>query len=341
MSGLPSTSLPYYQTSIIPFYPTSISWQKSVNETNIAHQVRQETFRQLLPLWTANISENLKQIRKGRSILDIPKPTTTKALIVGAGPSVWFRGHLDFLAKESAKGNLGNTAIFATDRILGYLIWRNVKVDYVVSADGSPKIAEFYHRLFAKRSLEHYSYPPPVTLLNAGTIHNETLERVRDLGLSIAWYNHIWDSPNGHLTEFLISLTGKPAIPAGGDTGSTAWSLAATLGVRNIGLVGFDYSESPERPWESYSYWDTHLKDCGGDAEKAKERYKLVEYDTSEWGPVKAWVDAGWGVYREVTLQLLREVGVKYGVTTSNLTEGGVLVGEPLILARLEEWLKN
>ncbi|MDO8618363.1 MAG: DUF115 domain-containing protein [Candidatus Daviesbacteria bacterium] len=155
--------------------------EKPIDDQNIfdkaVNQVEANT-KHLYPMWMQNWATNLSNARYGESLDKIYKrPIPNKVLIVGAGPSLKQKKHLDILLDNGYDGK-----IIASDGALPLLAEKGIKADYSVTVDGSPIISKW----FLKHSIP--AIGPGFRAVLPVTVHPSVINMCNRNGFKIAWY---------------------------------------------------------------------------------------------------------------------------------------------------------
>ena len=118
----------------------------------------------------------------------------------------------------------------------------------------------------------------------------------------------------------------------GGNCGAAAWVFAhAVLGLKEVALVGMDFSYAPETPLNQTPY-HKDMEELFGDraAEAFIEIYNPDINETWITDPTYYW-------YRQSFLDMAQ----KADCVTINCTGGGILFGEGIECISLEEFLSH
>jgi len=113
------------------------SYEESIPDN--AKAISEYTFQVFERKWFDNLAVNLPLIREERDVKELEKHTGKPAVVVASGPSVDRFNHLDLLREYQ-----DDFVIFACDSALCKCLRKGVVPHYVVSVDGSDRVAEFY-----------------------------------------------------------------------------------------------------------------------------------------------------------------------------------------------------
>ena len=217
-------------------------------------------------MWFRNFSENLRYMKYGSSLLDLPKHSGS-IIAVAAGPS--FKKALPYLKRTQLP-------IVAVDRCLKPLLKADIKPAYVVSIDGSRLIEKFFPMDNSVKD---------ITLIMMAT-GNPIVAR--------KWRGHrVWMLPNfdrdaanqvPSLTRAIQWMSNcKTVVQPLGNCGSHGWQAADYLTGDSVILTGVDFSYGgvnlikPEAT-ELWKHWRKKLS-----AEKAYRKYSSHRSLTNRW----------------------------------------------------------
>ena len=322
----------------------------------IASQLAEATYERIAATGLANAEANGPRIEN--SILELaaaPVGEGERALVIGAGPSLHRRKSLERVRDAGFDG-----AIVAVDGALGACLRAGLVPHVVVSADphaerimrwfGDPALtappADDYFRrqemdpvhgadeLAANAELVRLvdTHAAELRLAIATAAAPAVADRCATAGMTLYWWNPMYDDyeRSDSVSRRLYQSNGLPCLNGGGNIGTAAWVLAhAALGKTRIGLVGLDFGYAPGTPYEKTQYYP-ELREMLG------ERYTeaFIHVERPDLGE-RWFTDPAYYWFRDVFLEMAREAPS----TTTNCTEGGILVGAPLVVASLEEFL--
>ena len=134
------------------------------------------------------------------------------------------------------------------------------------------------------------------------------------------------------MTEQIFNMNNVPCMVSGGNVGSAAWIFAhAILGIKEVAVVGMDFSYAPGTPLEKTQYHTEIVEVFGDNAEEAFiDVYNPHEDETWFTDPAYYW-------YRQIFSQMAQEAGCK----TFNCTEGGILFGGGIEYSSLSDFLSS
>lgn len=268
------------------------------------------TVNRFMSSWMDNIYENFADIKSGPDVLDIPK-TDLPALIIGAGPSLYRNNHLQLLADHGFDG-----VIFATDRVLKDCLDIGVVPDYVCVLDGQEGIMSFIDHQIVD------DYAKQIDAIMCVTTHPSV---VKQWNGKIYWFsNSISDTTAPNVGYLLHHLLKKTEITTAGHVSSLGWSIAHTIGSREIVIVGVDLSYPADMPIEETIYYDKYVNTVGDDPEKIMEC--CTTYHHQFFG-TDCYFDPVFSAYIKCSMSQLKSAMVA-GAKIINCTEGGAIEGD-------------
>lgn len=307
----------------------------------------------------AHAKANLANI--GRTIRDLPAPNGDKgasAIVISAGPSVRRRDSIGRILAAKFRGT-----IIAVDGSYVACLRQGLIPDYVVTLDPHPtRMVRWFgdHDFEAHAARDNYFERQDldvefrkgsvlrnrenIALVNkhgsktkaiiASTAPPNVVARLQEAGTQMYWWNPLVDSPRAanSITRALFELNRLPSLNTGGNVGTASWVFAAVaLKIPRIGLVGVDlgyYRDTPREQTQTYHELLAHL----GGPERIEECF--VELAWPLTGEV-FYTDPTYYWYRRNFLDLATKVSAR----TINCTEGGVLFGEGVACATLDDFL--
>lgn len=324
----------------------------------IASRLKDATFERIAAAGLANAEINGPRIE--RSVLDLarlPLGSGDSAVVVGAGPSLHRRRSLERLRASGYAGT-----IVAVDGALGACLRAGVVPHVVVSVDphrerivrwfGDPTLtaapADDYFRrqemdpthaadeLNANRNLIQLvdAHGSAIRVAAATSAAPEVVARCEAAKMELFWWNPMYDDYDrpDSVSLRLHRANGLPCLNGGGNVGTAAWVIAhAVLEKRRVALLGIDFSYAPGTRYEQTQYYP-ELRELLG--ERYQEAYVHLEHPVSH----ERWFcDPAYWWFRDVFLEMAREAQCR----TVNCTEGGILFGDPIELASLEDFLTD
>jgi len=309
-----------------------------------------ENARNNQPMITHSIAELRGEI--------LPADSGQSALIITAGPSLHKQNPAKLIKEMNYRGS-----IIAVDAALNYCLRNSLIPDYVVSVDphhvyimrwfGDPDLDsrpkdDYFERqeLDPELAKDHCSknarqielvnqYGPQMKLVIATSVAPNVTRRCIDAGMSLYWWNPLyddWDAPNSY-TRRAWEMNGLPCMIGGGNVATSAWVFAhSILGKKNIGLVGMDFSYSPNTPFYNTQRYP-EMCEYFGEKDVAKGYIEIYNPHLDEtWftDPTYAW-------YRRSFFDLVAQADCE----THNCTEGGIIFGEGIHWTKLRNFLAD
>jgi hypothetical protein len=280
-----------------------------------------------------------------------------RAVIVAAGPSLHRTRSLERLVATKFDG-----IVIATDSAVLRCLRHGIVPDLVVTVDphddsivrwfGDPALdskalaADDYFRRQDMDDLFHdeertnrellrlmEQYGPQLSIAMSTSAGPRVVQRARECGMRIYWFNPMLDDPadpKGRSRE-LMRLNRLPCINCGGNVGSACWMIAdAILEVDDVALLGIDFSYYDGTPHLNTQYYHEAIDLVG------KERIDALFVRI--FNPhVGAWfyTDPAYLWFREVFLEMARDASAAIW----NCTDGGILFGEHIRCAPIEEFV--
>ncbi len=282
-----------------------------------------------------NTAENMPAILAGKKLWELPK-LITPALVVGAGPSIAAKKHLELLSEwiDDDLHRRSLLTIFSTDRMLVPLFQHEITPDYVLSVDGNrEKIAQFY----SGPIVESYGSSIKGAIL-AITVAPNVVETCKKAGIKPYFFVAMLDNfyLTNNITRLMHFMTECTAVNCGGNGGSASWAVAYYLEAKQIALIGLDYGYLKSTPIEETAYYNT-LKELG------KSHNEILALYFNDHNPdfnEDCYSDIMFGHYREGFKNMLELAQLSRPVDTVNCTEGGILHGSNIKSLRFADWLK-
>jgi len=323
-----------------------------------ASRLKEATFERVVAAGLSNAEINGPRIQ--RSVLELSRlrlGAGDSAIVVGAGPSLHRRRSLERLRASGYAGT-----VVAVDGALGACLRAGVVPHVVVSVDphrerivrwfGDPALSaapadDYFRRqemdpahaadeLSANRALLRLvdAHGASIRVAVATSAAPEVVARCAAAGMELFWWNPMYDDydRSESVSLRLHRANGLPCLNGGGNVGTAAWVIAhAVLEKRRVALLGIDFSYPPGTPYERTQYYP-ELRALFGD--RFAEAYVSLEHPVLK----ERWFcDPAYWWFRDVFLEMAREAECR----TVNCTEGGILFGDPIELAPLEDFLAD
>ena len=287
--------------------------------------------------WLENFPLNLTNIWNELSAAELT-PTNGKtklksAIVIGRGPSVKKKGHLEILAKSNFNG-----AIICCDGALINTLKAGVTPEkfpnfYVVSIDPYSPAMKFYDDKIVDR------YGDKIKGIFSTIVKPTTVEKARNAGIKIHWLHSLFDYEEGKKSFNQISASmvraknhhnGLPAIQTGGNVGTSSWFIAwRILKCPTVALIGINHGWNEDDPWEKIishgsDFVKTDVVDRKSDTfEKLFKKIYNPDFNCN------CIVDPLFQFYSSALKEFI--VRSPEWLTTINATEGGSIFGDKII----------
>ena len=305
--------------------------------------------RMMVDLWMYNFARNIPDILDGNSVrlLNVfrngsksrknHRPNQS-AIVIGAGPTIYEKKHLEILANSNYQG-----VIACTDRMLATCLKNGITPKkflkfFVLSMDPYEITIKYYDDEIIKKHSKRIS-----NVMSTCTIH-ETVEICKNYGFNIFWYHPLIDdfrkleSINKIMNMMCKSdknPDGLPGLQTGGNCGCFSWIFSwAILGCSPIGLIGLNLGVDGDTPIEKTQHYSQVLNHFNNDKSKVSKRYRKVF--NKELG-TESLLDPVFDFYREAFLDLV--VRTPKWARTINATEGGSLFGQRIENMKFTDFL--
>lgn len=296
-------------------YPSTITEQMLLSGATVL---------KLLPLWMKNVRDNFIAIKNGNDVSDIPDGIKIPALVIGAGPSLYRRKHLELLVRKPFKG-----MIFVVDRVLKDCLEAGVIPDYVIILDASDKILSFIDHPIIDQ------YADRITAIMNAETSPKVVNRWKG---KIYWYHVLMEelfAPN--ITHILELLLGTTAIVSGGHCTSIGWALAVMKRFEPIVIIGCDLSWPSDQPLETTRAFPWYLEQVtNGNHEEAKKlfdnHYHHNFFNTDCYYEL---------IFKSYITVARYQFEHTQGIRIYNCTGGGALEGNGIECMWLEDYLNS
>ena len=305
--------------------------------------------RTMVDLWMYNFARNIPDILDGNSVrlLNVfrngsksrknHRPNQS-AIVIGAGPTIYEKKHLEILANSNYQG-----VIACTDRMLAPCLKNGITPKkfpqfFVLSMDPYEITIKYYEDEIVKKHSKRISL-----IMSTCTIH-ETVEICKNYGFNIFWYHPLIDDFRKleSINKIMNMMSksdknpdGFPGLQTGGNVGCFSWIFSwAVLGCSPIGLIGLNMGVDGNTPIEKTAHYSQVLNHFNNEKSKVSKRYRKVfnkEYGT------ETLLDPVFDFYREAFLDLV--VRTPRWTRTVNATEGGSLFGNRIENMKFTDFL--
>lgn len=298
----------------------------SINDS-ISEAISRSTKEGLGKLWAENFTMNLPAIvsddydyvfkdypekKESASIGMLPKAEGKPALIIAAGPSIREKKHIELLAERGWKG-----ISLTTDRMLVPLLKAGFTPTHVMSVDGN---RELIVKMFDDPIVDKYA--DKITGLFCSTSAPNAVQRFKKAGGRLHWFHGMMDNfwvEQDSVSSWMNYMTGSTCISAGGNVGSTGYTIAYYMKCSPICFIGLDYGYTPDTPIEKTAYYERLAK-------PGLPMEAILGFYTTGYNP-----DFGVNYRTDVVFQhyktALFEMIASAKTETYNATEGGAVHG--------------
>jgi len=341
--------------------PSEVRWAPGALAQRLMGEMARLTDARIGDAALANARANSRALMHEESIAALRGESfgkSRRAVIVAAGPSLHRTNSLPRLADTGFDG-----IVIATDSAVLRCLRHGIVPDLVVTVDphdpsivrwfGDPELdkatlADDYFRRQDMDDLFHDEVRTNRELLRLMDQYGQRLRiamstsagprvvrRARDCGMRIYWFNPMLDEPSdpsGRSRE-LMKLNRLPCINCGGNVGSACWMIAdAVLEVEQTALLGIDFAYYDGTPYRNTQYYYEAL-DLIGEENIHALFVRMFNPHVGAW----FYTDPAYLWFREVFLQMAADANAEIW----NCTEGGILFGERIRCAPIEEFVRN
>jgi hypothetical protein len=309
-----------------------------------------------------NAQRNSRLLDRGQSLAalrDAPLGDGDSAIVIAAGPSIKRQDPIAAIRRANYRG-----AIVVTESALMYCLRNGIVPDLAVTLDphatrivrwfGDPKLTEqairaddYYSRqdmdeAFADEMRANAeamrlidTHGKKIRIALATSASEAVVERVLEAGMEIYWWNPMYDDPDDpdSVTAGLQRMNRLPTVNSGGNVGSAAWMMAsAVLGKKHVALTGMDFSYYDGTPYRNTQYYN-EMVDLVGEENLGALYMRIYNPHTESW----FFTDPAYRWYRETFLEMAADADCE----TCNCTGGGILFGESVEFAGLDEFIER
>jgi len=296
--------------------------------------------------WVTNFALNLENIWNESSaakltpILTNNQVQNESAIVIGRGPSVKKKKHLEILANSNFKGT-----IICCDGILKTALEAGVTPTkfpkyYVVSIDPYAPAKEFYEDKIIKK------YGPSINGIFSTIVKPTTVAKARNAGIKIHWLHSLFDYDEGkksfnQLSALIIRSkknSGLPAIQTGGNVGTSSWFVGwRILKCNIICLIGLNHGWEESDSWEKIISHGSDLVDASAidrDKPSFKKLFQTIHNPDFDCNCI---VDPLFQFYSSALKEFISRS--PEWLTTINATEGGSIFGKRITGMKFQEFL--
>ena len=296
--------------------------------------------------WVKNFALNLTNIWNESSAAELT-PTNGKtklksAIVIGRGPSVKKKGHLEMLAKSNFNG-----AIVCCDGALIDTLKAGVTPErfpnfYVATIDPIPQIKKCYDDEIVDK------YGPKIK--GAFTVISDpsAVDRARRAGIKIHWFHSLFDYEEGkksfnHISALMVRArnhpNGLPAIQTGGNVGTSSWFISwKILKCSNVALIGLNHGWEEDSPWDLITRHGLKHLSVKIDMNSPTFKKLFPKIFNPQIGKYCI-LDPIFQFYSTAFKEFISRS--PSWLTTINATEGGSIFGDKVKCITFSEFLKN
>lgn len=228
-------------------------------EDQLEHIMKKIYYDKFYEDWVKNFALNLNDIWHEHSARNL-RPhdgfefENHAAIVIGRGPSIRKKNHLELIAKSNYRG-----AIVCCDGALINALKAGITPDkfpnyFVVTIDTAPIIRKYYDDEIVNK------YGSKIKGVFSTVVDPSTVQRARQAGIAIHWLHALFDFNEGKKSFNQISAlmvkskkhtNGLPGIQTGGNVGTASWFVSwQILRCSVVGLIGINHSWDEDDPWE-------------------------------------------------------------------------------------------
>lgn len=279
----------------------------------------------LMPMWTANIRENMPYIVKNPDIKEVVGEygeLGTPAIVIGAGPSLFDNAsgtdHLKMIADSTFNG-----IIIATDRILKDCYEYGIHPDYVIVVDGSERI---YDRFFDHDIVRENAYH--TTAIFSNHTHPSVVKEWSEHDGDILFYTSgISNEVLPNASSIIGLITDNTEINSGGNAGSFGINIAQYMKCSPTALIGMDLSYKIGTSLSETQYYQSYKNKTGFTDEEMWENEVFKTFH-NPFFDTDCIVDSMFMTYLGPLRDHWIPEFVKNGTRIINCTEGGAIYGD-------------
>lgn len=264
------------------------------------------TIMGLMSKWLTNISGNWYLIDKNPDISEIQNAYKgKKALIIGAGPSLKERKHLQVLRELSHRADVEDLVIFSTLHSLKDCLEAGIVPQFTGVVDASDLMVNFIDSPLVDEHAHE------ITMMCCASTHPEVFKKWK--GKKIYFFRsgipqNILPNTDTFLSILLPKLT---EMETGGNSSSSMYSIATFLGCNPIGMIGTDFGYPKGFPYDQTMYYHAYAQSIGAGG---KDGYKDVQDMISKcyedfYHPVfktDGYFDFVYGVFRQSIFEMAK-----------------------------------
>jgi hypothetical protein len=302
----------------------------------------------MVDLWLYNFSRNIPDLLEGKSVktlsvfnssnpLNKNQKSNGSAIVIGAGPSLYEKNHLELLVNSDYDGT-----VLLTDSMLKRCLKIGINPDrfskfFVLTIDPYLFTANFYDDEIIKK------YGKKIKCILSSCTSPDTVKICKNNDLDIFWFHPLIDDYRklesiskimNLMTKSEINPKGFPGLQTAGNVGAFSWIFSwAILGKSPTALIGLNLGYLGDTKIENTQHYNELLKVCDNLEDVTKKYRKILNIDLN----CEVLLDPVFDYYREALLDLVKRT--PSWTKTINATEGGSLFGEGIENMKLSDFL--
>ena len=324
------------------------SYSKSTkNQSKIEQVFEKNHYKSNYKNWVKYFSLNINDIWNESSARDLDPssnsnydPAQHSAIVIGAGPSIKKKKHLEMLAESNYQGN-----IVCTDRSLIPCLKAGITPDKfpnfnVVTIDPLELLKKFYDDEIVNR------YGEKINGVFSTVISPVTVDIARKAGIKIHWLHSLFDYDEGEKSFNQISalivrakshINGLPAIQTGGNVGTAAWFVSwQILKCSTVGLIVINHGWDEDDSWDEILAHSNAPKDIDRTTSQFQTLYPKIYNPDFDCYCIQ---DQTYQYYSNALKEFISRS--PEWVKTINATEGGCIFGKRIISRPFKDFLNS
>lgn len=296
--------------------------------------------------WVTNFSLNLEYIWNEPSAGKLMPNLTNKqfqnerAIVIGRGPSIKKKKHLEILANSDFNGTIICCDGMLKNALNAGITPKKFPKYYVVSIDPYSPAKEFYEDEIIKE------YGSSINGIFSTIVKPTTVENARNAGIKIHWIHSLFDYDEGkksfnQLSALIVRSkkhSGLPAIQTGGNVGTSSWFVGwKILKCNTICLIGINHGWEESDSWEKIISHGSDLVDISvvdRDSPRFKKLFHTIYNPDFDCNCI---IDPLFQFYSSALKEFIARS--PDWLTTINSTEGGSIFGKKILGMKFQEFL--
>ena len=297
-------------------------------ESDDTSKINAATVSSLLPKWLENVRKNFLGDIEIPDISKLKDTSEKPGLVIGAGPSLIEKKHLNALA-ESNFYNKHEGVIISTAHSLVWCLEAGVVPDYVTMIDASEKMIDFFDDPLVEK------YSKKMTGLFSITVQRDVLDRWDGEKLFFVPIIPHMTTPNVQ-SVIAILFEGTTVLDCMANCGSFSWNVARYIGCNPIALIGMDMSFKPDFPVKETPYYEPLRSLCSSEKEMISEWFR---FHTHSFFGTNCYTDYVHDSFCTGSISIFKAYKEILDLNTINCTEGGVIDDPEIENAWFKDWL--